>query len=216
MTIDLYYVPTSPPVRIVRLVAAAVGIPLNLKLVNLKAGEQLEPEFLKKNIQHAVPTIDDNGFYLSESRAIAIYLVDKYAKNDELYPKDPEARALVNQRLFFDATTLYQRFIDYYFPVIFAGASFDPAALVKIDEAFGWLDSFLEGQEYLAGNNLTIADLALVAGVSTYDSFDYDLSKYENVVRWYSHLKKTAPQYDQANGNGVEELRANSAVLLRK
>jgi glutathione S-transferase len=36
-----------------------------------------------------VPTlVDDDGFTLSDSHAIMIYLLSKYAKNDNLYPKD--------------------------------------------------------------------------------------------------------------------------------
>jgi hypothetical protein len=42
------------------------------------------------------------------------YLVEQYAKDDFLYPKDPKKRSLVNERLYFDATTLYQRFINYF------------------------------------------------------------------------------------------------------
>jgi hypothetical protein len=48
------------------------------------------------------------------SRAILGYLVEKYAKDDSLYPKNPKKRAVVNQMLYFDATTLYQRIFNYY------------------------------------------------------------------------------------------------------
>ena len=52
--------------------------------------------------------------FLTLSRAIMCYLVDKYGKNDTLYPKDPAQRALINQRLYFDLTTLHQRYGDLY------------------------------------------------------------------------------------------------------
>lgn len=47
MPIDLYYVPGSGPCRSVQLAAAALGVDLNLKIVDLMGGEQLKPEFIK-------------------------------------------------------------------------------------------------------------------------------------------------------------------------
>lgn len=48
------------------------------------------------------------------SRAILGYLAEQHANDDSLYPKDPKKRAVVNQMLYFDATTLWQRTINYY------------------------------------------------------------------------------------------------------
>nr|CAD7406795.1 unnamed protein product [Timema cristinae] len=174
MTIDFYYIPGSAPCRIVLLTAKAVGVDLNLKLTNLFTGEHLKPEYIKLNPQHTVPTLNDNGFILTESRAIAGYLADQYGKNDSLYPKDPKKRAVVDQRLYFDIGTLYQRFSDYYYPIAFAGAPADAEKLKKLEEAFGFLDKFLEGQEWAAGNKITLADISLVATVSTADFGESD------------------------------------------
>ena len=84
--------------------------------MNLTEKEHLTPEFIKINPQHTIPVLIDDGLVLCESRAILTYLVEKYGKDDSLYPKDPRARAIVNQRLYFDMGTLYQRFGDYYYP----------------------------------------------------------------------------------------------------
>lgn len=73
------------------------------------AKEQLKEDFLAINPQHCIPTIDDDGFKLWESRAIAQYLVDAYGKGSTLYPTDNKAKALVQQRLYFDMGVLYVR-----------------------------------------------------------------------------------------------------------
>jgi len=69
MVLDFYYVPGSAPCRSVLMTAKAVGVDLNLKLTNLMAGEHLTPEFIKMNPQHTIPTLNDDGFALWESRA---------------------------------------------------------------------------------------------------------------------------------------------------
>lgn len=53
------------------------------------------------------------------SRVILTYLTSAYAKDDKLYPADIKVRALVDQRLHFDLSTLYQRMFDYYVRNIF-------------------------------------------------------------------------------------------------
>uniref|UniRef100_A0A6P4DTV0 Glutathione S-transferase D7-like n=1 Tax=Drosophila rhopaloa TaxID=1041015 RepID=A0A6P4DTV0_DRORH len=72
------------------------------------------PDFVAMNPQHCVPTMNDEGLVLWESRAILSYLVAAYGKSDELYPTDIRVRALVDQRLHFDLGTLYMRLTDYY------------------------------------------------------------------------------------------------------
>lgn len=57
-----------------------------------------------------MPTLDDNGFILTESRAIGVYLAEKYfPEGHSLYPKDVKQRARINQLLQFDCGTLYPR-----------------------------------------------------------------------------------------------------------
>lgn len=202
---DFYYSPLSPPCRSIQLVAKALGIELNLKLINMFEKEHLKPEYIKINPQHTVPTLVDNGFVIWESRAILVYLVEKYGKDDSLYPKDPQGRALVNQRLYFDMGTLYKSLADYYYAP-FQNREQDPEQLKKAEEALGFLNTFLEGNTYVAGDRLTIADISILASLSGFTVFNLDLSKYPNVVRWQENGKKV-PGWDIIE-KGLEETRA--------
>ncbi|XP_039494449.1 uncharacterized protein LOC120453694 [Drosophila santomea] len=204
---DFYYSPRGSGCRTVIMVAKALGLELNKKLVNTLDGDQLKPEFVKLNPQHTIPTLVDNGFPIWESRAIAIYLIEQYAKDDSLFPKDPKKQALVNQRLNFDMGTLYESFAKYYYPLFRTGKPGTDEDFKKIESSFEYLNIFLEGQDYVAGDHLTVADIAILSSVSTFDAFDFDLSKYSNVARWYANAKTVTPGWDE-NWNGVLELKA--------
>ncbi len=55
-----------------------------------------------------MPTLDDSGYILWESRVIMTYLVEKYGKPDcPLFPKDLQKRAIINRLLYFDMLPLY-------------------------------------------------------------------------------------------------------------
>lgn len=104
--LKLYYFPISGAARVALMAARLVGVPVELKIVDLLKNEQNSESYIKINPQHCVPTLDDDGFILLESRAIACYLADTYGKDDSIYPKDTKQRAVVNQRLYFDGTNL--------------------------------------------------------------------------------------------------------------
>ncbi|CAL4124569.1 unnamed protein product [Meganyctiphanes norvegica] len=202
---DFYYMPLSAPCRANMLTAKAVGKELNLKYLNLMAGEQMKPEFVAINPQHVVPTLVDGDFVLWESRAICSYLASQYGKDDSLYPNDPKKRAIVDRFLYFDMGTLYHRFGEYVYPVVFRGQEKpEPEKLEKAMEALGWMDSWLEGKSYITGDNVTVADHSLVATVSTIVAAGIDISKFSNIVAWFELCKKL-PGYDEVNAPGAEE-----------
>lgn len=213
---DLYYSPLSAPCRSILMTAKALGLELNLKPTHLSAGDHLTPEYLKMNPQHTIPTLNDQGFILWESRPILVYLVEKYGKGSSLYPADVQRRAIVNQRLYFDMGTLYQRYSDYFYPQIFVNAPADPEKLKRLEEAFGFLNTFLESSKYAAGDSLTLADISLVATVSTIELLkELDINKYPKVVAWYKLCKKTIPGYD-INQAGVDECKTALQNLKTK
>ncbi|XP_042243367.1 glutathione S-transferase 1-like [Homarus americanus] len=204
MTLDFYYMAPSAPCRSVMLTAKAVGVELNLKELDLMAGEQMKPEFIAINPQHCVPTLVDDDFALWESRPICSYLVNQYGEDDSLYPSDPKTRAQVDRLLYFDMGTLYHRFGEYVYPVVFRGQEEpNPQKLESLQEALGWLNDFLDGHEWAVGDTTTIADHVLVASVSTLEAAGIDITGHANIVEWLERCKSTMPGYEEVNEPGA-------------
>ena len=81
--------------------AECLGVEYNFKLTDLMKGEHMTPEFLKMNPEHNIdPTVVDGDLNMNESRAVATYLVNKYAEDDKLYPKVRVSKFSINRYLF--------------------------------------------------------------------------------------------------------------------
>ncbi|XP_015180943.1 PREDICTED: glutathione S-transferase 1-1-like isoform X1 [Polistes dominula] len=211
MPIDFYYFPLSPPCRMILLLGKAIGVHFNLKSINPLKGEQMKAEFLKINPQHTIPTIDDNNIVLWESRVIMQYLVEKYAKDDSLYPKDPKKRGKVDQMLYFDIGTLYDNIAKCYFP-IFLGKrnTLDEKAVEKLEKSCDVLNAFLNDNDYVAGDNLTIADFSISTSIVMLETFEFDISRYDNVVAWYDRCKTVMEKF------GFEEIHAPGKQIFNE
>lgn len=198
--IDLYYMPVSTMCNAIIMLAKALKIDLNLIYTDLSKGDQLKPEFVKLNPQHTIPTIVDNGFSLWETRAILTYLVEKYGADDSLYPKDVEKRAVVNQRLYFDLGVLNKSFSDHFYPIMRKEPS-NPETMKAIEKTFEFLEVFLEGRKFLAGDFLSVVDFMSGTSIFAYELCGINLDKYTNVKRYLASLDDHLPGFDETKKN---------------
>ncbi|XP_023021064.1 glutathione S-transferase 1 [Leptinotarsa decemlineata] len=206
MAITLYHFPKSAPSRGALLSARAVGVDLDVQIVDLFKKEQLKEDFIKINPQHCVPTLVDGDLTIWDSHAISCYLATAYGKDDSLYPKNPRKRALINQRLYFDCGTLYPRIRAICYPILYLGEDqILDEQKGPLEEALGFLDVFLEGNEFVCGDKLTIADCSLVASVSSIVAVGWDISPYSNVATWAARCALSIPKYEEANQKGADE-----------
>lgn len=106
----LYHNPVSVPSRAVLLTVRNLGIDVEVKVIDIYKGEQNTPEYLRINPLHQVPVYADNSIIITESRAIICYLASVANK---FYPTDLKKRALVDSRLFFDATNSFPAIRDF-------------------------------------------------------------------------------------------------------
>merc|ERR1712055_31740 len=207
MAIKLYGMDISAPCRMVRMACEVVGVGYEFVSVDLMAGEHMKPEYLKINPQHNIPTLSDGDFHLNESRAIAAYLANAYAKDESIYPKEPKVRARVDQMMYFDMGQLYKSFGDCFYPVAFQGKdAIEKEKFEKLKEVLGWAKGFIADTGYVAGSEkLTIADLCFVATLTSISSsgivdFEKDYPELKNYVE---KVSAAVPNYATANGDGA-------------
>lgn len=210
MSIVLYQLNASPPCRAVRIVARLVGIVLELKDVNVLAKEQMEDSFLKLNPMHTIPTLQDDTFVLWESRAIMRYLVDMYAPDHSLYPKDVRKRALIDQFLDYDLGTFYSTIADYFYSYLLKG---EPKCEKK-EEAFRKslrsMEQLLRDKprRFLTGPQMTLADVALMESLTVPETMNYDLSPFPSVKAWYDWMQAKLSTVNEVNVEGIAQFRA--------
>ncbi|EDX07673.1 glutathione S-transferase 1 [Drosophila simulans] len=204
----LYGVEASPPVRACKLTLDALGLQYEYRLVNLLAGEHKTKEFSLKNPQHTVPVLEDDGKFIWESHAICAYLVRRYAKSDDLYPKDYFKRALVDQRLHFESGVLFQGCIrNIAIPLFYKNITEVPRSQIDaIYEAYDFLEAFIGNQAYLCGTGITIADYSVVSSVSSLVGLAaIDAKRYPKLNGWLDRMA-AQPNYQSLNGNGAQML----------
>ncbi|XP_043279816.1 glutathione S-transferase 1-like isoform X2 [Venturia canescens] len=198
----VYLADASPPSRSILLAAEAMGLNIDVRRIDLRRGEHLTEEFRKMNPEHTVPTLNDNGFIIWDSHAIMGYLVDKYAKNDTLYPKDVAQRALVNQRLHFDSGVLFSRLRFISYALIMGKTDTVPIEKLELlEEAYRHLNNFLNGKKWLVGDSYTLADISCVTTISSIVCV-LPIDEYPHIQAWLKRCEETLPGYKTLNTPG--------------
>jgi glutathione S-transferase len=197
MAITLYEAHESPHARKVRLLAAELGIPLQTQERDPRKGETRSADYLAKNPNGKVPTLEENGFCLWESPAILKYLA---AKNPErgLGGSDAKQAALIDQWLFWWGCGLeaainalaWELIIK---PKVLNQPSNDPGGIAdahnQINRFLPVLDRQLEGRDYIVGP-LSIADFAIGPRLDRSPALlNFDIAQYKNIAPWLARLR---------------------------
>jgi glutathione S-transferase len=213
--LTIYGFDFSSPANKVRFAANAMGLQYEYKQVNLLAGEQKSPEFLKLNPIGRVPAIDDNGFKVFESAVIIKYLADK--NNSPLYPKDLQKRTIVDQWIDFaniHVATALARVTFNRVMYKFLNVEKDERSLNDGIKFLGQFLPIIEKQlkenRYLGGSEMTLADINLLAVLDPVELSSVDLSAYPSIVSWRKNLR-TQPFYTKCHSSLEEVFQAMTA-----
>ncbi|MEO0449795.1 MAG: glutathione S-transferase family protein [Pseudomonadota bacterium] len=154
----------------------------------LDGGTQTE-EFLSLNPVGQVPIARwPDGRVLPQSNAIMLYL----AEGSDLIPEDTFQRAQMNSWLFWEqysheTSIAVRRFKKHYLKL--PDEEIDPQLMVKGRRALGVMEMQLTWTDWLVGETLTCADIALVAYTRVAHEGGFDLAEFPNVERWVSRVE---------------------------
>jgi GST-like protein len=190
--IELYTDATANGLKI-SIAMEEMGLQYNVHRIFL-GGDQMTPQFTKMNPNNKIPVIDDDGFVLSESGAILVYLAEKSGK---LLPKDPKARAKVIEMVMFQVASvgpmLGQLIVfrgpwQNKFPEVTNRYAVEAARIFKV------LNARLEGKKYMAGDEFTIADIAVFPWINLVTKLpftaDLPVDQNANLKSWLERIRE--------------------------
>ena len=157
-----------------------------------KFGGNQEADYIAKNPTGLIPTLVDGNFTLWESHSIVRYLVDAYGKSPWL-TDDPKARGVANQWMDWTLFTLWRPMVLSYIGLYRTPPEDrDNETINKALEQWSkhnqLLDNVLANSDYIAGNEISMGDLAVGPFVYRWLNMDIEHPKVSNLEKYYARL----------------------------
>jgi glutathione S-transferase len=185
--------PMSTCTRKVLMTLGETKLPYELVTVDFAKNEHKQEPHLSRQPFGQIPAIDDGGFAFYESRAICRYLNEKAGGN--LVPTDIQGRATMEQWISIEASNLSPHAMKFIYHHVFKRPQ-DEAVLAaagkSFDVALGAMEKRLAASPFLAGADLTLADIVFMP------YFDYVMStpvkgaitKFPQVTAWWNKVSE--------------------------
>lgn len=184
------YTAATPNGHKVAILLHELALPHKVRAIDLGKGEQHAPEFIKLSPNHKIPVIldSDSGRVIFESGAILIYLADKSGR---FLSSDPAERDIALQWLFMQA--------GHVGPMLGQLWWFRRASEQRNEQAlerytretnrlYGVIDHRLAEAQFIAGEEYSIADIAMFTWLRTYAELAIDIGAYPRVKSWLERI----------------------------
>jgi glutathione S-transferase len=169
-----------------------LGLPYRRIDCGLSFGGNDTPEYLAMNPTGLVPTLQEDDFSLWESNAILRYLCNALPAGTPYYPGEPRARGSVDRWLDCQQTQGRPQTIVFQTMVRTPPERRDLAALgqavVDAGRVWGFLEPHLARHAFIAGDVITIADIAWGVHVHRWFALDIDRPPAPALRAWYDRL----------------------------
>ena len=185
--IKLYDFPLSGHAHRVRLMLSLLNLEYDCIHVKLDQGEHLEDIFTELNPFQQVPVLDDNGFIVRDSVAILCYLANKYGP--QWYPQDSKSIARVQEWLAIATKEIAAGPASARLVNVF-GAKLDHQAVIKQSyKLLTTINKHLMGRQWLALDEVSIADVAAYSYIAHAPEGDVSLSSYSLINAWLARIE---------------------------
>ena len=206
--IELYYWPTPNGWKIT-IMLEELGVPYEIKYVDIGKGDQFNPEFLKIAPNNRMPAIVDpegpggEPISIFESGAILQYLGRKYGK---FYPDDERSRVEVDQWLMWQMGGLGPMAGQAHHFRIYAPQQVSYAIdryTNEVNRLYGVMNDRLDSRDYLAGE-YSIADMASIGWATLWERQGQDITQFPNLAAWIDRLR-ARPAVEKGLKLGIEK-----------
>ncbi len=193
----LYDFPQSPNCRRVRMYLAEKGLSVPLQRINLLAGEQSSPEFLRRNPFGAVPILElDDGTVIPESLVIIEYFEELYPE-PPLLGRDPLTRALVRAwerrcelGVFLQATRRFLHSSPFFATRVEQNPKVVQEAGQVLRNRLSLINDQLKDHEWVTGS-FSLADITLLAGIDFATASQFTLEPaWPHLGRWDAAIRQ--------------------------
>ena len=174
----------------VKWVCDVLALPYDWIDVDTLKRETRTAQFLKLNSAGEVPTVAfDDGRTLAESNAIIRYL----ARDSDLIPRDAFAAAKMDEWLFWEQYSHEPYVAVCRFQMKYLGqpaSDLDPDKVKRGYAALARMEHQLAATRFLVGDNLTLADVALLAYTRLAHEGGFHLDGYASLQRWIGEAER--------------------------
>eukprot|EP00794_Sanderia_malayensis_P015216 gene15216-16787_t len=196
----LHVVKVSPCSRVVWLYCLRNNVRVDMKEVDLFAGEHRSSEFLKLNPHGEVPVLVDGNTSIFEPCAILRYLASKYTNHKDfgsttadrmktlsyLSWAGSELHRVVGYRI------VYPQFFEKYHLPNEANDALIDKGMHELTKLLETLENhLLTSSDYLCGNNITVADLYVATILVQLEWTEFDMTLWPRIQHWLEGIKQT-------------------------
>jgi len=172
----------------VELFLSLLGLPFEAIDVDLASGEHKTPAFLALNPLGQVPVLQDGELTLADSNAILVYLARRYA-GAEWWPQDPLQQARLQRWFSIAAGPLAQGAAAARAIVLFKRPLPPEGPIATAHALLAVMEAHLQGQSWLLGHQVSLADLALYSYTEAAPEGRVSLQAYPAVQQWLRRVE---------------------------